>query len=157
MSNNTITYKLDLAGVDWAAMKRILVVHHSASGGTRALVSAFRDAAQTAAGIQVLLRSAAVATADELKSADALVIATPENFGYMAGSVKEFFDRTPGARDRPAMNAHDTKYRLIDCETGRHRRRPLLQSIGEFVRIGLFHDHRNHRRRIHEHRRLVPA
>jgi multimeric flavodoxin WrbA len=75
-------------------MKRILVVHHSASGGTRALVSAFRDAAQTAEGIQVLLRSAAVATADELKSADALVIATPENFGYMAGSVKEFFDRT---------------------------------------------------------------
>ena len=42
----------------------------------------------------MLTRSASVASTSDLKRADALVIATPENFGYMAGSVKEFFDRT---------------------------------------------------------------
>ena len=42
----------------------------------------------------MLTRSASVASTGDLKRADALVIATPENFGYMAGSVKEFFDRT---------------------------------------------------------------
>ena len=35
-----------------------------------------------------------VAGVDDLLWCDALVIATPENFGYMAGAVKDFFDRT---------------------------------------------------------------
>jgi multimeric flavodoxin WrbA len=75
-------------------MKNILVVHHSASGGTRALVSALSEGASATAGIAVLTRSAAAATALDLQNAYGLIIATPENFGYMAGSIKEFFDRT---------------------------------------------------------------
>lgn len=75
-------------------MKRILVVHHSASGGTRAMVSSFRDAAVATEGVTVTTRSAAIATAADLLATDALIIATPENFGYMAGSIKDFFDRT---------------------------------------------------------------
>ncbi len=31
---------------------------------------------------------------EDLLWCDGLVIATPENFGYMAGAVKDFFDRT---------------------------------------------------------------
>ena len=74
-------------------MRHILVVHHSASGGTRRLVTAFCEGACQTEGVSVTTRSAEVATADEVRRADALVIATPENFGYMAGSVKAFFDR----------------------------------------------------------------
>jgi multimeric flavodoxin WrbA len=74
-------------------MKRILVVHHSASGGTRAMVSALREGARETDGVEVITRSAAVATAHDVLAADALILATPENFGYMAGSLKEFFDR----------------------------------------------------------------
>ncbi len=74
-------------------MRHILVVHHSASGGTRALVAAFREGASETDGVIVLTRSASVVTAADVRHADALVIATPENFGYMAGSIKEFFDR----------------------------------------------------------------
>ena len=74
-------------------MRNILVVHHSASGGTRSLVTAFREGASATDGVLVATRSAPVASAGDVKNADALIIATPENFGYMAGSIKEFFDR----------------------------------------------------------------
>ena len=74
-------------------MKKILVVHHSASGGTRALVSAFSEGAGATEGLSVLTRSAATATARDLQQANGLIIATPETFGYMAGSIKAFFDR----------------------------------------------------------------
>ena len=74
-------------------MRHILLIHHSASGGTRALVAAFCEGASATDGVSVSTRSAHVATAVDVQKADALVIATPENFGYMAGSIKEFFDR----------------------------------------------------------------
>ena len=74
-------------------MRRILVVHHSASGGTRALVTSFCQGAAHAEGVSVTTRSALVVTALEVRNADALIVATPENFGYMAGSIKAFFDR----------------------------------------------------------------
>ena len=58
------------------------------------MVSAFCDGVNCAEGAIASTRSASVATANCVQQADALIIATPENFGYMAGSVKEFFDRT---------------------------------------------------------------
>lgn len=64
------------------------------SGGTRAMVSAFCDGVNRTEGAVVLTRSADVATALDVQRTDALMVATPENFGYMAGSVKAFFDRT---------------------------------------------------------------
>ena len=58
------------------------------------MVSAFCRGANSAEGVIVLTRSAGVACANDVQCADAIIIATPENFGYMAGSLKEFFDRT---------------------------------------------------------------
>ena len=74
-------------------MRNILIVHHSASGGTRSLVTAFCEGVSATDGVGVTTRSALVARASEVRNADALIVATPENFGYMAGSLKEFFDR----------------------------------------------------------------
>jgi multimeric flavodoxin WrbA len=77
--------------------KRITVIHHSASGGTRALVHAFCQGVQQCAALNpavvVHTRSAEVCTRADLLTSDALIFATPENFGYMAGSLKAMFDR----------------------------------------------------------------
>ena len=74
-------------------MQKILVVHHSASGGTRALVEAFSDGAASTGTVILTTRSASIAAATDVMNCDALIIATPENFGYMAGGIKDFFDR----------------------------------------------------------------
>jgi multimeric flavodoxin WrbA len=42
----------------------------------------------------VLLRQASEATIEDLFACAGLVIGSPEYFGYMAGMVKDFFDRT---------------------------------------------------------------
>lgn len=74
--------------------QRLLVVSHSQTGGTSALVRAFVDGARDdlIEGVEVLERDALVASADDVLAADAIVLATPENFGYMSGALKYFFD-----------------------------------------------------------------
>ncbi len=74
-------------------MKRITIIHASASGGTRALVSAFCEGAHECDDVLTLTRSADVCTREDLLASDALIFASPENFGYMAGSLKAMFDR----------------------------------------------------------------
>jgi len=73
---------------------RLLVVSHSQTGGTAALVRAFVAGARDdlIEGVQVVERDALDATADDVLGAGAIVLATPENFGYMSGALKYFFD-----------------------------------------------------------------
>ncbi len=58
------------------------------------MVSAFCAGAGATDGVSVATRSAVIAQASDVLTADALILATPENFGYMAGTLKDFFDRT---------------------------------------------------------------
>jgi hypothetical protein len=76
-----------------AGGKRLTVVHASASGGTRTLVSAFCAGAARVDAVDVVTRSASVCSEHDLRASDGLVFATPENFGYMAGEMKAMFDR----------------------------------------------------------------
>ena len=76
-------------------MRNLLLVSHCPSPNTVAL----RDAVIrgiTHPGIeQVELRSLAPLDAGpaDLLWADALILGTTENFGYMAGRIKDFFER----------------------------------------------------------------
>ena len=45
-------------------------------------------------GTVVSFRKAADATLEDLLGCDGLIIASPEYFGYMAGALKDLFDRT---------------------------------------------------------------
>ncbi|MEE2783662.1 MAG: NAD(P)H-dependent oxidoreductase [Pseudomonadota bacterium] len=77
-------------------MKHLLIVYHSKTGHTAALVEAARRGATDESLDPVELRclTASAAGADDLLWADGLILATPENFGYMSGALKDFLDRT---------------------------------------------------------------
>jgi hypothetical protein len=77
-------------------MAQLLVVHHSPTRGVRALTEAVLDGAHDDAirGVEVVVRPALEATADDVLAADGYLLGTPANFGYMSGALKHFFDST---------------------------------------------------------------
>lgn len=78
-----------------AQERRILIVYASQSGGASHMAEAVeRGALAGAEHVLVHKIHGTQATLEDLLWCDALVIATPENFGYMAGAIKDFFDRT---------------------------------------------------------------
>jgi len=76
-------------------MKKILVIYHSQSGNTEAMAKAIAEGGK-GAGATVTLKKAADAGVDDLLGCDAVVIGTPNYFSYMAGMIKDFFDRVWG-------------------------------------------------------------
>lgn len=74
-------------------MKRLLIVYHTQFGNTAQLAEAALAGARSVPQVDaILLRAADAGTAD-LVAADALVVATSENFGGMAGMTKDFLER----------------------------------------------------------------
>lgn len=77
-------------------MSRLLLVHHSPTGSMQRLTEALLAGANDDAigGVEVVVRSALEATAEEVLAAAGYLLATPANFGYMSGALKHFFDST---------------------------------------------------------------
>ena len=75
-------------------MARILIVYHSQTGNTMKMAEAVAEGARAVEGVEVILKEAAQATLEDLLTTDGLALGTPENFGYMSGMLKDFFDRT---------------------------------------------------------------
>ncbi|HDS05698.1 MAG TPA: flavodoxin, partial [Deltaproteobacteria bacterium] len=75
-------------------MTKILIIYHSQTGNTKKMAEAVAEGAWAVEGVEVILKKAADATLEDLFEADGLAVGTPENFGYMSGMLKDFFDRT---------------------------------------------------------------
>jgi NAD(P)H-dependent FMN reductase len=77
----------------------LLVVHHTASPALHSLFEAVMTGARQAgradpaAPVDVVARPALSATAVDVLGADAYVLGTPANLGYMSGALKHFFDQ----------------------------------------------------------------
>jgi multimeric flavodoxin WrbA len=73
---------------------RLLVVHHTVSPATSALLAAALEGARdpAIAGVEVVARPALTAGPLDALEADGYLIAGPVNLGYLAGAVKHFFD-----------------------------------------------------------------
>lgn len=75
-------------------MKHLLIVYHTQTGNTLQLARAALAAARTEPDTDTRLLHAPAAGLEDLLWCDGLIVATPENFGYMSGMIKDFFDRT---------------------------------------------------------------
>jgi multimeric flavodoxin WrbA len=75
-------------------MPRLLVVYHSQGGQTARLADAVLRGAQAETSVETICKRAFDTTIDDLLGCQGLIIGTPENFGYMSGAIKDFFDRT---------------------------------------------------------------
>lgn len=75
-------------------MKRLMIIYHSQGGKTAQMAQAVLQGARQEQDVEVVMKNAFDADLDDLLWADGLLFGTPENFGYMSGALKDFFDRT---------------------------------------------------------------
>lgn len=75
-------------------MCKILVIYHSQAGHTQRMAESVAKGAASIEGVTVMFKRASEASLRDLLECDGLAIGSPEYFGYMAGMVKDFFDRT---------------------------------------------------------------
>ena len=75
-------------------MARLLIVHHSPTPTVRALTDAVVAGANDdeIPDVEVVVREALAARADDVLGADGYLLGTTANFGYMSGALKHFFD-----------------------------------------------------------------
>jgi NAD(P)H-dependent FMN reductase len=75
--------------------KHLLIVSHTPSANTRALTEAVVGGASHAdiEGVDVRVVAPLEADAQDVLEAQGVILGTTENFGYMSGALKDFFDR----------------------------------------------------------------
>ena len=71
---------------------KVLVAYHSLSGNTERMAEAVAEGAKSVVGTDVVLKRVGQVTADELFSADAVIVGSPVYWSNMSGEVKTFFD-----------------------------------------------------------------
>ncbi len=81
-------------------MKTLLIVYHTHGVKTATMADAVERGARQAlreveaeSEVQVIAKRCAQAGPDDVLAADALLLGTPENFGYMSGMMKDFLER----------------------------------------------------------------
>lgn len=75
--------------------KTLLIVAHAPSENTRKLVDAVLRGAghEGISGVDVVCKAPLDTVPEDVLAADAILLGTTENLAYMAGAMKDFFDR----------------------------------------------------------------
>lgn len=73
--------------------KTLLIVYHTRGVKTTQLAEAVARGAATEPAVKVRILRCAEAGPQDVLDADALVLGTPENFGYLSGMMKDFLER----------------------------------------------------------------
>ena len=75
--------------------KHLLIVYHSKDGKTGRMAEAVNfGATDQDLVIECRFKMARESVSEDLLWSDGIIFGTPENFGYMSGGLKDFFDRT---------------------------------------------------------------
>ena len=72
----------------------ILITFHSQTGNTERMAGAIAAGVAETEGSRANLKRALDTAAQDIRECDAVVFCSPEYFGYMAGAMKDLFDRT---------------------------------------------------------------
>jgi len=78
------------------AGKHLLIVAHAPSENTQRLLAAVHDGAQSGDTPDVSVEALSPFDAGpvQIRQANAIILGTTENLGYMSGALKDFFDRS---------------------------------------------------------------
>jgi multimeric flavodoxin WrbA len=74
--------------------RKLLIVYHTQFGATAQMAESAYAGARAIDDVDTRLLRAGSAGVDDLIATDGLLVATSENFGGMAGLIKDFFERT---------------------------------------------------------------
>ncbi|MBO3841074.1 MAG: NAD(P)H-dependent oxidoreductase [Candidatus Brockarchaeota archaeon] len=83
-------------------MVRVLILYYSRGGNVEALAKAVAQGVEKVEGATTELKRVDYATVEDLISCDAVAFGSPNYFGYMAGLLKDFFDRAWSIREKIA-------------------------------------------------------
>lgn len=77
------------------AAKRLLIVAHAPSSNTRRLADAALAGAShpDLSAVEAIWKPPLETQPEDVLAADAILLGTTENLGYMSGALKDFFDR----------------------------------------------------------------
>lgn len=83
-------------------MTEVLVLYYSRSGRTEALAKAVAEGVGSIEGASVKVKRVDYATVNDFIFCDAVAFGSPNYFSYMAGLLKDFFDKALSIRERVA-------------------------------------------------------
>jgi len=78
----------------------VLVLFYTRGGRTEALANAIAEGVNGVDGASAKLKRVDYATVNDFISCDAVAFGSPNYFSYMAGTMKDFFDRALSIRER---------------------------------------------------------
>jgi len=78
----------------------VLVLYYSRGGRTEALAKAVAEGVSGVEGASAKVKRVDYATVDDFISCDAVAFGSPNYFSYMAGTMKDFFDRALSIREK---------------------------------------------------------
>ena len=105
------------AGVAAPPLK-ILIAYHSETGNTEKLAAAVRDGAAGVAGISVVLRKVSSVTADDISSADGIILGTPVQWGSLSVPAKQFLDQVGAVLGKAGSTYGEGRTAAVFCTAG---------------------------------------
>ncbi len=122
------------------AQVRILVAYHSETGNTEALAKSVRDGAASVKGVEVTLRKMGDVKAEEIASADGVLIGTPVYWQNVSTETKRFLDRMGDVLSKRGKELGEGRTAGVFCTAGEEasgKDLTRMQTIAAFLAMRL--------------------
>ncbi len=97
---------------------KILIAYHSETGNTEKLAAAVKEGAASVQGISVVLRKVSSVTADDISSADGIILGTPVQWGNLSAPAKQFLDQVGAVLGKAGSTYGEGRTAAVFCTAG---------------------------------------